>query len=152
MKVRSNPTKAMVLMSDPAVDDYIVRDISDFLEAKTWRWAYERPELRFQLKQVTGQKLEVHFAVADATFKTTGPVTIDFFVNNKPVGKMKVTKPGDQVFSKAVPADLLRTDDFTDVAIEARPYWTSSTDGRHLTLILTQAGFVSGDPAPTAAK
>jgi hypothetical protein len=141
MRARSNPAKSMISMSDPAVDDYIVKDISDTLEAKTWRWSYERPELRLQLKQVQGQKLEVHFSVADATFKTTGPVTINFLVNNKSVGTMKVTKPGDQVFSKPVPADLLRTDDFTDVAIEAKPFWTSSTDGRHLTLILTQVGF-----------
>ncbi len=142
MKVRSNPTKAMITMSDPVVDDYIVKDISDTLEAKTWRWCYDRPELRFQLKQVQGQKLEVHFSVADATFKTTGPVTINFFVSNKSVGTMKVTQPGDQVFSKAVPADLLRTDDFMNVAIEARPCWTSSSDSRHLTIILTQVGFV----------
>jgi hypothetical protein len=142
MKVRSNPTKPMITMSDPAVDDYIVKDISDTLEAKTWRWCYDRPEVRLQLKQVQGQKLEVHFSVADATFKTTGPVTVNFFVNNKAVGTMKITKPGDQVFSKAVPADLLKTDDFTNVAIEARPFWTSSTDSRHLTIILTQVGFV----------
>lgn len=135
----------MIAMSDPSVDDYIVKDISDTLEAKTWRWTYERPEVRLQLKQVQGQKLEVRFAVADATYKTTGPVTINFFVNNKSVGTMKVTKPGDQVFTKAVPADLLRTDDFTDVAIEAKPFWTSSTDGRHLTVILTQVGFVGDD-------
>src|SRR5271168_4486357 len=67
VKVRSNPTKAMITMSDPAVDDYIVKDVSDTLEAKTWRWAYERPELRLQLKQATGQKVEVHFSVAEAT-------------------------------------------------------------------------------------
>ena len=142
VKVRSNPTRAMITMSDPSVDDYIVKDISDTLEAKTWRWAYDRPEVRLQLKQATGQKLEVHFSVADATFKTTGPVSINFFVNNKSVGTMKITKPGDQVFSKAIPTDLLKTDDFTNVAIEAKPYWTSSSDGRHLTVILTQVGFV----------
>ena len=143
MKVRSNPTKAMVAMNDPAVEDYIVKDISDTLESSTWRWGYERPELRFQLKQTAGQKLEAHFSVADATFKTTGPVTVTFFVNNKNVGTMKITKPGDQVFSKAVPADLLSTNDLTDVAIEAKPFWTSASDGRHLTVILTQVGFVS---------
>ena len=52
LKVRSNPTKPMITMSDPAVDDYIVKDISDTLEAKTWRWSYDRPEVRLQLKQV----------------------------------------------------------------------------------------------------
>jgi hypothetical protein len=130
-------------MSDPAIDDYIVKDISDTLEANTWRWGYERPEVHLQLKQAAGQKLEVHFSVAEATFKTTGPVTVNFFVNNKSVGTMKITKPGEQVFSKAVPADLLKTDDLTDVAIEARPFWSSDgADNRHLTVILTQVGFV----------
>ena len=143
MRVRSNPTKAIVSMSDPAIDDYIVKDVSDALEGNTWRWSYDRPELRFQLKQTAGQKVQVHFTVADATFKTTGPVTINFFVNNKAMGTMKISKPGEQVFSKAVPADLLKTDDLTTVAMEAKPYWTSATDGRHLTLILTQVGFVT---------
>jgi hypothetical protein len=143
MKVRSNPTKASISMNDPAIDDYIVKDISDTLEGATWRWGYERPEVRLQLKQTGGQKLEAHFSVADATFKTTGPVTVNFFVNNKNVGTMKITKPGDQVFSKEVPAALLSTTDMTDVAIEAKPFWTSASDGRHLTVILTQVGFVS---------
>ena len=149
MKVRSNPTKAMVSMNDPAINDYIVKDVSDSLEGGSWRWGYERPELRFQLKQAAGQKLEAHFSVADATFKTTGPVTVNFFVNNKNVGTMKIAKSGDQVFSKAVPADLLSTTDLTAVAIETKPFWTSASDGRHLTVILTQVGFV-GDT--TAAK
>ena len=143
MKVRSNPTKSMIAMNDPAIDDYIVKDISDSLEGNSWRWGYERPEVRLQLKQTGGQKLEAHFSVADATFKTTGPVTVNFFVNNKNVGTMKITKPGDQVFSKEVPADMLSTTDMTDVAIEAKPFWTSAGDGRHLTVILTQVGFVS---------
>jgi hypothetical protein len=142
IKVRSNPTKAMIAMSDPAVNDYIVKDVSDTLEGSTWRWTYERPELRFQLGDAKSQKVEVHFSVADATFKTTGPVTAKFFVNNQLIGTMKLTKAGDYVFSKPVPAGLLKTDDLTTLAVEARPYWTSQNDGRHLTLILTQAGFL----------
>jgi hypothetical protein len=142
MKTRSNPTKSMVLMNDPSVNDYIVKDVSETLEGGSWRWAYDHPELRFQLKDTNNQKVEVHFSVADATFKTTGPVTVKFFVNNKPVGDMKIAKPGDYVFSKAVPADTLKTDDVTTVSAEARPVWTSPTDARHLTIILTQAGFV----------
>jgi hypothetical protein len=147
IKVRSNPTKATITMSDPAVNDYIVKDISDTLEANTWRWTYDRPELRFQLKDSKPQKVEVHFSVADATFKTTGPVTANFFVNNQPVGTMKITKPGAYVFSKPVPAGMLKTDELTTVAVEARPFWTSQNDGRHLTLILTEAGFVPENPS-----
>lgn len=142
VKKRGNPTKTMVSMNDPAIDDYIVKDVSDSLEANTWRWTYERPELRFQLKDTKGQKVEMHFSIADATFKTTGPVTANFFVNDHPIGTMKITKPGDYVFSKAVPPEWLKTDGLTVVAAEVRPLWTSQGDGRHLGMILTQAGFV----------
>ncbi len=90
-------------MNDPAVSDYIVKDVSETLEGNTWRWCYERPELRFQLKDTAGQKVELHFSVADATFKTTGPVTANFFVNNKPVGTMKISKTGDYVFDQQFP-------------------------------------------------
>ena len=131
----------MILMNDPVVSDYIVKDVSEALEGGSWRWAFDRPELRFQLKDANNQKVEVHFSVADATFKTTGPVTVKFFVNNKPVGDMKILKPGDYVFSKPVPAETLKTDDLTTIELEARPVWTSPTDARHLTIILTQAGF-----------
>ncbi len=143
MKVRANPTKAAIAMGDPTVNDYIVKDISEALEGNTWRWCYDRPELRFDVKDTANQKLEVHFVVADATFKTTGPVTAKFLVNDKPAGTMKIVKPGDYTFSKPVAPSLFKTDGFQTVAVEARPYWTSQTDGRHLTLILIQAGFTA---------
>ncbi len=130
-------------MSDPAIHAYIVKDIGDHLEANTWRWGYERPELRFQLRETKGQRVEVDYSVAGATFKTTGPMTAKFFVNNKPIGTMKIPKPGEYVFSKPVPAEWLKTDGLTTVAVEAKPFWTSANDGRHLTVILTKAGFVS---------
>jgi hypothetical protein len=143
IKARSNPTKTTILMNDPSVNDYIVKDVSEALEGNTWRWSYDRPELRFNVKDTANQKLEVHFVVADATFKTTGPVTAQFFVNDKVVGSMKITKPGDYVFSKPIPAALFKPDSFDTVAVEARPFWTSKTDGRHLSVILIQAGFVA---------
>ena len=143
LKPRSNPTKATILMNDPSVNDYIVKDVSEGLEGNTWRWSYDRPELRFNVKDTANQKVEVHFVVADATFSTTGPVTAQFLVNDKVVGSMKITKPGDYVFSKPVPAAMFKPDSFDTVSVEARPFWTSKTDGRHLSVILIQAGFVA---------
>jgi hypothetical protein len=128
-------------MNDPSVTDYIVKDISEALEGNTWRWGFDRPELRFDVSDTANRQLEVHFVIADATFKTTGPVTVNFLVNNRVAGTMKIAKAGDYTFTKPVPADFFQPDDFTDLAIEARPFWTSPTDGRHLSLILIKAGF-----------
>src|SRR5437016_167470 len=36
-----------VNMTDPAVDAFIVRDVSRTTEAGSWRWAYRHPQLRF---------------------------------------------------------------------------------------------------------
>jgi hypothetical protein len=135
------PVKPFVEMKDPAIKDYIVRDVAGSLEGGSWRWTFDRPELQFYLKNTANLRLEVGFAIAGATLKDTGPVTVSFFVNGKPLGSMKCAKATDYKFTKAVPVDWLKADEATVVAVEARPLW-QAPDGQHLGFILTQAGFL----------
>jgi hypothetical protein len=133
--------KNFIAMRDPDVSDYIVRDVSDSLEGGGWRWTFDRPELRYRLTNTENLRLEVDFAIAGATLKDTGPVTVSFFVNGRPLGSMKCGKAADYKFTKAVPAQWLKPGDGTLVAAEARPLW-NAPDGKHLGFILTQEGFV----------
>jgi hypothetical protein len=141
VKLVERPTKPFIEMNDPAVKGYIVQDINDFLEASTWRWTFNRPELRFYLAKTENLQLEIDFAIAGATLKDTGPVTVSTFVNGKPLGEMKCAKATDYKFVKAVPANWLNTDDATLVAAEVRPLW-KTPDGKQLGFILIRAGFV----------
>ena len=136
------PVGSFVSMSDPDADAHILRDISRVAEG-AWRWTYQRPELRFWVDSTAHQKLAADFTIAAGTFKTTGPVTVSFFVNGKLLGKQRCPKPGHYRFEKAVPAGWLRTDDFTVVAAEADKLWVSPADGARLGFILTRIGFVS---------
>lgn len=128
-------------MKDPAVTDYIVRDIADSLEGDRWRWTYEHPELQFSIKSAEKAKLEVDFSVAGATLKDTGPVTVKFLVNGHDAGSMKCPKDGDYHFAKPVAAALLNADGINNVVIDVNPLWTAPSDGKRLGLILIRAGF-----------
>lgn len=133
---------AVVTMSEQDADAHIVRDVSPAAEGAAWRWTFQRPELRFWLEETARQRLVVDFAIAADTFKATGPVTVTFFVNAKPLGQQRCPKAGQYRFGKAVPAAWLRTDDFTLVAAQADKLWTSPTDGARLGFILSRIGFV----------
>ena len=139
----SPPNKPVVAMSDANAKAYFVKDISDSADAGGWRWTFDRPELRFFLKRADGVHAVADFSIADATFKTTGPVTVVFTVNDKVIAKEKYAKAGSYHFDQLVPANLIQTDKPTTFALEPKPIWVSKTDGQHLGLILVRAGFVS---------
>lgn len=127
-------------MSDPNADAYILKDIQQAGEAP-WRWTLQRPELKFFLDSVDNLNLKIDYAVAEATFKTTGPVTATIFLNDKPFDKVRHENHGEQHYLKAVPAALLRAKTVNTLAIEVDKVWVSDSDGARLGLILTRAGF-----------
>jgi hypothetical protein len=128
-------------MSDPAADAYIVKDLSDSVEAGSWRWARKRPELRFFLDSVEQMKFKADFSIAETLFRETGPVTISILVNGNLLDKAKYPEPGEKHFEKAVPAKFLRAKSVNFVAMEIDKVWVSKSDGAVLGFILTRAGF-----------
>jgi len=133
---------SFVSMNDADADAHIVRDVSPGGDGSPWRWTFQRPELRFWVESVERQRLLVEFAIAENTFKATGPVTVSFFVNGRLLGRHHCPKPGQYRFQKAVPPEWLRTDDFTLVAAEADRHWVALEDGARLGFILSRIGFV----------
>ncbi|MGH7247245.1 MAG: hypothetical protein ACREH9_03990, partial [Pseudomonadota bacterium] len=93
---------SIVDMSGPAVDAHIVRDVWLGGNTAPWRWTGERPLLTLRLHGTVGLKFVAGYAVPEATFKHTGPVTISFFVNHRLLGAARVEKPGAQRFEKPV--------------------------------------------------
>ncbi len=120
-----------------------MKDVSEGADSGGWRWTYDRPELRFFVKKTEGVHAVADFSIAGDTFKTTGPVTVGFFVNDKLVSTEKYTKAGTYHYDKPVPAGLIQADKATTFAIEPKPIWVAPGDGKHLGLILVRAGFVS---------
>lgn len=130
-------------MGDPNANAYFVKDISGGKDTGGWRWTFDRPELRFTIKNPQGVHAVADFSIAGDTIKATGPVTVSFFVNDKLIAKEKYSKAGDYHFDHEVPAGLLTADKSATFAMEPRPIFVSKGDGQHLGLILVRAGFVS---------
>ena len=132
----------LIEMSDANAGAHFVRDISLGLEGGRWRWTTQRPELKFFLESTKGLKLVWDFSVAEVTFKETGPVTVSFFVNGKPVGRLPCPKPGDYRFEQPVREDLLRAKEDNTIAAQADKLWVSQSDGVKLGFTMTRAGFL----------
>jgi len=129
-------------MGSPAAKDHIVRDVMDAAPGQAARWTSQRPALRFHLSRIAARHLRVEFAVAEATFKDTGPVTITFTVNDHILDKVRYDSQGEKVFEKVVPEEWLRAADPVIVTAEIDKVWVSKTDGARLGVLLTRAGFV----------
>jgi hypothetical protein len=132
----------LVNMSDADAGAHFVRDISPGLEGGRWRWTNQRPELKFFLESTKGWKLVWDFSVAEVTFRETGPVTVSFYVNGRPVGRLPCPKPGDYEFEQSVRQDLLRANEYNTIAAQADKLWVSQTDGVKLGFTMTRAGFL----------
>jgi hypothetical protein len=130
-----------VNMGEPNSDAYIVRDVTDAVEAGTWRWTRKRPELRFFLESTEHLTFKADFAVAEVTFKETGPVTITVLVNGHLLDSIHLTEHGERHIDKPVPQSFLRAKTFNTVVMEIDKVWVSKEDGAVLGFILTRAGF-----------
>jgi hypothetical protein len=128
-------------MRAPHASRHLVRDFLNEPAGEIYRWTNQQPALRFHLRRSTDRRLRFDFAIADVTFKETGPVTIAFKVDGRLLDTLRYDAPGEKRFEKAVPADWLGGDSVV-VSAEIDKVWVSKTDGARLGVMLRGAGFV----------
>ncbi len=131
---------AWVAMDDPAAADYILRDIA--AQPDHHRWAFAHPEMRFRLKDGGYSRFAAEFAVPEATFKSTGPVTIRVAVDGTALAPFHCAHAGDYRMELAVPQAALRDPQDVHVTFETSPRWVSPEDGAELSFYLRAAGFL----------
>jgi len=127
-------------MAAPWASEYVVRDILIGPDPSPFRWTTERPELKFRVTGAGPWKLVVNFAVAETTFLTTGPVTIEFFIDANSLGSSVCNRHGPYRFEKDVPPGWLKPGTDTHVSAFADRKWTSPQDGARLSFLLVDAG------------
>jgi hypothetical protein len=130
--------KPFIYMDDPTVEEYIVSDISP--EKGLRRWAFVRPELKFQVKDTSHLKLAAEFALPEVTYKVTGPVTVSGAVNGHDVGSLRCDHAGDWRLEKPVPDGVVKAGEEIHVTFQANPRWVSPDDGAQLSFFLRGAG------------
>lgn len=129
-----------VKAGDPDAEERFMRHITG-LQPSGWRWTNERPELRLRLGKTSARKLMWDFAIAGATIKDTGPITIEFTVNGRVLDRVSYPKDGEFKFQKQVPDDWLTAYSETLIAAEIKPPWPAP-DGSKLGIIFKEAGFL----------
>lgn len=128
-------------MDSPHVDNYILSGVITREPGASWRWANPRAELRFTLNETSDVKFVADFVIAEDTFKLTGPVTVRFDIDGKPLSTQRYDQPGEKHFVTSVNPALLRTDQPMVAAMEVDKFYTSEHDGVKLGFLLIRMGF-----------
>lgn len=111
------------------------------LEAGAWRWTGRQAVLRLQLKETTGLKYAMRFAVPKEVLAHHSPWRLRVSLNGRLWEQLEYEKDGIYDFEKAVPPDLLKPQAENLVALEVEAPLPARPGGRELGFILVQAGF-----------
>jgi hypothetical protein len=130
-----------VRMSDKRPEAYFVKHILKS-EGTDWRWTLEEPELRFALRSTANRRFRMQWRLHPLTFKETGPVTLEFYVNGHLLHREQYKEPGMYFSEKPVPAEWLRAGESTLVRIKVLNPWQTSEPGVLYGFVLHEAGFV----------
>jgi hypothetical protein len=120
---------------------YFVDDIIMCQPKSVVCWTLDAPQMKFWLSSTKDRFLTADFKIAKDTFQQTGPVVIDYFVNDHLLEQVRYTEDGDHTYRHAVPAGWLRTDDYTIVKMQVRNPYIAPADGAKLGVLLVSAGF-----------
>jgi hypothetical protein len=132
--------KHFVAFSDPDAKLHILRDVGDDTGSGT-RWTGQKPTLQFYLREVKNLKVVMDFALADVILKSTGPLTVTYFVNGRQIEKTTYTKGGQVTVEKDVRADWLVKGGVNVLSAELDKIYVAPEDQARLGLLLVRAGF-----------
>ena len=128
----------VVDMSDPDARFRFAQDFFD--QPGPWRWTGKRPTIRVPVRSADNLHLVMDYAIADATFKTTGPVKIVIYVNDKVAAARTHSEPGQQHFDFPLPPGTVEANKDAVIAVEIDKVWVSPTDATELGFILSRIG------------
>jgi hypothetical protein len=128
----------VVAMDGVDTDHRIVRDIAPN-RGTSWRWAMQRPAVKFRVHFDENLKYTIDFTLPEVTFKDTGPVTISFLVNGHLLEQVHYSEQGAKHFEKPVPRGWLKVDEDNEIGAEIDRLWTGA-DGNKFGFIITRMG------------
>ncbi len=126
--------RSFVFMSERRASSMIVSDIAG---SGLQRWTGPRPAMRFVLPEPGEWIAQVRFNAAMRTLADTGPITLSFAVNGRPVGTLRVADAAVKTFSTPVRLDTRQA--VLSFAID-KP-WIAPHDGARLGVLLHAMGF-----------
>lgn len=132
----------VVEMSSPTIDQSIVQDIAKGPQTTPWRWTGKRPTVTVGLRSTSNYNFHMEFAIVDSTFKSTGPITISYYVNDQLLESVKYDSPGRKTYHKPIPMHMLTPMADNKLAAEIDKTWRENKGDPELGVILVRIGLV----------
>jgi len=129
-----------VRMIVPSADKRIVKDIGG--TPSQFRWTAAEPTVKVKLPDAGPWVAQMEFALAEATLKETGPVTVEISLNGRVVGQGRYEKPGEQTLTVPVPGDILPNGGEAVLTARVNSVWVAPSDGAKLGVLLKALGFL----------
>ncbi len=120
---------------------YFVKDVIMCGPKSDVCWTLDAPELKFWLASTRDRVFTAHFTLSKDTLQQTGPLTIDYFINDRLLDTAHYVAEGDHVYRHPVPAGWLTITDYTLVRMQVRNPYIAPLDGARLGVLLISAGF-----------
>ena len=136
---RAYRMSAIVDMSSEDATIHFVQDITS-IKTTSWRWTEKRPTVRVRIGTAENLRYTIDFAIAEATLRTTGPVTVSFLVNDRVLDQVRYSQSGTLHFEKPIPAGWVIAGEDVTVGAEVDKVWTPPEPGPNLGLILLRMG------------
>jgi hypothetical protein len=106
-------------------------------------WTLDEPELKFLLSSAQHHVFREHFFLPRETLKQTGPLIVDFYVNEHLLDQTRFAQDGDVIYQHDVPVDWLRAGALTTVRMRIHNPYIAPRDGARLGVVLMSASFSS---------
>jgi hypothetical protein len=139
--IRKDALGEVMTIGTPGASRYIVKGVMVGDPKADGYWTRDEPELQFQLSSVEHHVFREHFYMPLDTFKQTGPLAVDFYVDGHLLDQARFDKDGDVIYQHDVPVDWLKADSPTTVKMRVHNPYVSPRDGARLGFLLRSASF-----------
>jgi hypothetical protein len=144
------PAVSVLKMSDPEADHQLLKGFWG-LESGSWRWTSSKFAINLRAPEGSAQNgamLEFKFSLPELVVNKTGPLTLSATINGIALPSQTYSKPGNFVYSAAIPADALRTGQGSIEFSTDKAMPPSNGDKRELALIAVSVALLPGGLSP----
>jgi hypothetical protein len=127
----------VIHMLDADAPEHFLRDISPHLDG-SWRWGARKPALKLRALRNENLVFFAEFALPEGTFRSTGPVSISFRVNERLLDRVRYETAGSHTFEMRVPAEWITPGE--DVTLGMEPDKAFLDGDKVLGVILVSIG------------
>lgn len=125
----------------PGAAQYVVQGVLVGDAKAQGYWTLDKAELQFQLASVQDHVFRERYFLPRETLKVTGPLVVDFYVNDHHLDKAQFAKDGIVIYEHEVPQEWLTTSTMTRVKMVVHNPYITPQHGTPLGVVLMSAGF-----------